>query len=58
MKDVTAKSCTPQGGVDNSNTASHIAQTGKAPRDESAGDQDGLTGGLGAVEVPDGMGAK
>ena len=44
--------------MDNSNTASHIAQTGKAPTVESAGDQDGLTGGLGAVEVPDGMGAK
>ena len=50
-----------QGGVDRDNTLRHVAQSGIQPSKPNAGDQDGLTGGLGAVEVPlgpGGLGAK
>ncbi|CAL5223894.1 g6489 [Coccomyxa viridis] len=48
-----------QGGVDRDNTMRHIAKEGTQPKKDDAGDQDGLTGGLAAVEVPaGGLGAR
>ena len=44
--------------MDSDGTKSHSAHTGTQPAKKSAGDQDGITGGLGAVEVPEGLGAK
>ena len=47
-----------QGGVDNSNTTQHIAQEGTQPVKTAPPGQESLTGGLDAVEIPPGMGAK
>lgn len=48
-----------QGGVNRDNTLRQIAKEGTQPKNDNAGDQDGLTGGLDAVEVPaGGLGAK
>ena len=48
-----------QGGVDRDNTMRHIVKEGTQPKKDDAGDQDGLTGGLAAVEVPaGGLGAR
>ena len=45
-------------GVDNSNTTRHIAQEGTQPAKTAIPGQESLTGGLDAVEIPPGMGAK
>ena len=48
-----------QGGVDRDNTMRHIAKDGTQPKMDNSGDQDGLTGGLDAVEIPaGGLGAR
>ena len=47
-----------QGGIDRDDTLRHIAKEGTQPSKSDAVGQDSLTGGLGAIEVPGGLGAK